>query len=366
MPRFIIPEDGTRQNWRMNAYYARAAKKQMIISKTEKSQSRRKRTFLSIFCQICLIIQVLIFFGSCTQEPGKKRDVSLKKELEIGLAEGDENYIFGLVADVKIDSLGNVYVLDVRMNRIVKYDRAGKFILGFGKKGVGPGEFENPRTIALNSSGKVYVLDFRKVIVFDENGGFIKSFGLDFMGVDLAINDQGNLVILGARSDQLFNVYDSAGDYLHSFGNLVDIPEEFSKFKDAGLFRTPLRVWTNRNKIFVMNPYKYEICFYENESLKGKLVRRSSDYIKPEFKEEIPGGFSAAVANNFILEKNNTIYVYYDGKKASWLDIFEYGKLIKSMEVKGTLAAIDDEGRFYFIENEDYPKIVRYSENIKH
>jgi len=355
-----------RQNRRMNAYYARAAKKETIIPETEKSQSGRKRTFLSIFFQICLIIQLLIFFGSCTEEPGKKRDISLKKELKIGLSEGDENYIFGLVADVKIDSPGNVYVLDVRMNRVAKYDPDGIFILRFGEKGVGPGEFENPRTIALNSSGKVYVLDFRKVIVFDENGGFIKSFGLDFMGVDMAINDKGNLVILGARSDQLFNVYDSEGDYLHSFGNLVDIPEDFSKFKDAGLFRTPLRLWTNRNKIFVMNPYKYEICFYENESLRGKLVRRSPDYMKPEFNEEIPGGFSAVIANNFIFEKNNTIYVYYDGKKASWLDIFEYGKLIRSMEVKGTLAAIDDEGRFYFIENEDYPKIVRYSENIKH
>jgi hypothetical protein len=349
----------------MNAYHAGAAKKEMIIPKTEKSQSGRKRYLLSSFCQIWLVVQLLIFFGSCTQEPGRKRAFSLKKDLEIGLLEGDENYIFGLVADVKIDSFGNVYVLDVKMNKIVKYDRDGKFILRFGKKGEGPGEFENPRTIALNSPGKVYVLDFRKVIVFDKSGGFIKSFGLDFMGVDIAINDKGNLVILGARNDQLFNVYDSEGDYLHSFGILVDIPEEFSKFKDAGLFRTPLRLWTNRNKIFVMNPYKYEICSYENESLKSKLTRRSPDYLKPEFKEEIPGGFSAVVANNVIFEKNNTLYVYYDGKKASWLDIFEYGKLITSMEVKGTLAGMDDEGRFYFIENEEYPKIVRYSENIK-
>ena len=332
---------------------------------TKNSQRLRRRYILCLLCQICLVIQFMVFFYFCAQKPGEK-DFSLKKELEIGLLEGDKDYIFGQITDVKIDSLGNIFVLDVKMNRVVKYDRDGIFILRFGKKGVGPGEFENPRTIALNSSGKVYVLDFRKVIVFDEKGGFIKSFRLDFMGVDIAIDDKGNLVILGARSNQLFNVYDSEGDYLHSFGNLVDIPEEFSKFKDDDLFRTPLRVWANRNKIFVMNPYKYEIFFYENESLKGKLVRRSPDYIKPEFKEEIPGGFSAVVANNFIFEKNNTIYVYYDGKKASWLDIFEYGKLIKSMEVKGALTAIDDEGRFYFIENEDYPKIVRYSENIKH
>jgi hypothetical protein len=69
----------------MNAHSASAAKKEIIIPKTEKSQSGRKRTFLSIFCQICLIIQLLIFFGSCTQEQGKKRDISLKKNMFIKL-----------------------------------------------------------------------------------------------------------------------------------------------------------------------------------------------------------------------------------------------------------------------------------------
>ncbi|MCX6575498.1 MAG: hypothetical protein NTV82_03780 [Candidatus Aminicenantes bacterium] len=219
--------------------------------------------------------------------------------------------------------------------------------------------------MALDSSGKVYLLDFRKVIIFYEKGGLVKSFSLDFMGVDIGVNDKGNLLILGARNNQLFNVYDREGKYLYSFGNLVEIPEEFSKLKDASLFRTPLRLWIKGNKIFVMNPYKYEICLYENESLKSKLTRRTPDYIKPAFKEEIPGGFSAVVSGNFICEMKNTVYVYYNGEKASWLDVFKYGKLIQSMEVKGVLAAVDNEGKFYFIEGENYPKIVRYSENIK-
>ena len=331
---------------------------------TKKSQRRRKRNILSLFCQICLIIQLMVFLDFCAQKPGEK-GFSLKKELEIGLLEGDEDYIFGLIADVKLDSLGNIFILDVKMNRVVKYDQDGKSILRFGEQGVGPGEFEDPRAIALDSSGRVYVLDFRKVIIFDEGGSLIKSFSFDFMGVDIALNDKGNLIILGARDNQLFNVYDREGKYLYSFGNLVNIPEEFSKLKGAGLFRTPLRLWAYGKKIFVMNPYKYEIWLYENEKLKSKLTRRLPDYIKPELKEVVPGGFSAVVSGNFIFEKNNTIYVYYNGKKASWLDIFKDGKLIMSEEVKGILSAMDDKGKFYFVESEDYSKICRYSENIK-
>lgn len=329
--------------------------------KTKKSQRRRESNLISLSFHICLVIQLLIFFNFCTKKPTKE-DLYLKKELEIGLSEGDENYVFGLIADAKVDSSGNIYVLDIRMNRVAKYDRDGKFILRFGKKGVGPGEFEYPRTIALDSLGRVYVLDFRKVIIFDERGNLIKSFRLDFMGIDIALNEKGNLLILGARNDQLFNVYDREGKYLYSFANLINIPEEFSKFNDARLFRTPLRLWTNRNRIFVVNPYKYEICIYENENLKIKLTRRLPDYIKPEIKEEISGGFNAVVSGNFIFEKNNTIFVFYNGEKASWLDVFEDGKLIISTKVKGTLSAMDNEGKFYFIESADYPKIVRYSE----
>jgi hypothetical protein len=290
-------------------------------------------------------------------------DFSLKKELEIGLLEGDKDYIFGLIADVELDSLGNIYVLDSKMSRVVKYDRDGKFTFRFGEKGVGPGEFEDPRAIALDTSGRIYVLDFGKVIIFDEGGSLVKSFNFDFMGIDIALNDKGNILILGARDKQLFHLYDREGKYLYSFGELVDSPEEFSRIRGASLFRTPLRLWAIRNKIFVMNPYKYEIRVYEDEKLKSKLTRRSPDYLKPELKEEVPGGFSSVVSGNFIFEKNNTIYVYYDGKKTSWLDIFEDGKMIISKEVKGVLSAMDDKGKYYFIESEDYLKICKYSES---
>lgn len=70
------------------------------------------------------------------------------------------------------------------------------------------------------------------------------------------------------------------------------------------------------------------------------------------------------MSGNSIFEKNNLIYVYYNGKKASWLDVFKDGKLKKSMQVNGTLAAMDKNGKFYFIEGDDYPKIVRYSEQF--
>ena len=103
---------------------------------TQKTQRSRKRNILALFCQICIVVQLLVFLGSCDQKPGEK-DVSLKKELEIGLLEGDEDYIFGLIADVRVDSLGNIFILDAKMNRVVKYDRDGKIHFAIWGKGRG-------------------------------------------------------------------------------------------------------------------------------------------------------------------------------------------------------------------------------------
>jgi len=110
-----------------------------------------------------------------------------------------------------------------------------------------------------------------------------------------------------------------------------------------------------------MNPYEYEIYIYEDEKQIDTLTRRSADYLKPEIREDIPGGFSGVVSGNFIFESDHKIFVFYDGKRASWLDVFEDRKMAASVQVKGSLFAIDHQGKFYFIENTDYPKIVRYS-----
>lgn len=135
----------------------------LLKNKNKKYQRGGNRNFLCLASIFCSIVQLLCFFGSCDRSPAKKQILPLKKELEIGLIEGDENYIFGLIADIEVDASGNIYVLDSKMNNVAKYDRDGRFVLRFGRRGVGPGELENPRAIALDSSNRIYVLDFRKV-----------------------------------------------------------------------------------------------------------------------------------------------------------------------------------------------------------
>ena len=59
--------------------------------------------------------------------------------------------------------------------RVVKFDKNGKFIKQWGGHGSGPGQFEAPHTLAMDSQGRVFVGDRgnNRVQIFDQNGKFL-------------------------------------------------------------------------------------------------------------------------------------------------------------------------------------------------
>jgi len=62
--------------------------------------------------------------------------------------------------------------------RIMKFDKDGKFLKTWGKKGMGPGEFDVIHTIALDSRGRLFVGDRQnnRVQLFDADGKFIDQW----------------------------------------------------------------------------------------------------------------------------------------------------------------------------------------------
>ena len=56
-------------------------------------------------------------------------------------------------------------------------DSSGKRISTIGSRGDGPGQFQWPRFIAIDSNDKVYVTSQHKLQKFDRNGKFVKSVG---------------------------------------------------------------------------------------------------------------------------------------------------------------------------------------------
>ncbi|HEX8274408.1 MAG TPA: 6-bladed beta-propeller [Longimicrobiaceae bacterium] len=95
----------------------------------------------------------------------------------VGTAEGRAWEMFSRVEQVAFDRADNLYVLDGGGNRVVVFDRAGKFVRQFGKKGGGPGEFQMPVGMTVQGDGTVAVADLaaRSYSLFSPDGRYLRS-----------------------------------------------------------------------------------------------------------------------------------------------------------------------------------------------
>ncbi|MCH8285738.1 6-bladed beta-propeller, partial [candidate division KSB1 bacterium] len=106
-----------------------------------------------------------------------KPQVKLELVRQFGADDSEgENYYLYKPADIIKDNDGNYYILDAGNYLVKKYDPDGKFLLSFGRKGQGPGEFEYPSQIVLNQANELLVVDgnSRTINMFDTDGNFIE------------------------------------------------------------------------------------------------------------------------------------------------------------------------------------------------
>src|SRR5215475_1470649 len=93
---------------------------------------------------------------------------------------GDDVLHFNQPTDIAWDRDGNIYVTDGYGNsRVLKFDRYGNPLLGWGMKGGGPGQFDLPHTLVIVDD-LVYVGDREnaRIQVFDTSGRFLRQWRL--------------------------------------------------------------------------------------------------------------------------------------------------------------------------------------------
>src|SRR5436189_116325 len=92
---------------------------------------------------------------------------------------------FGTANGIAVDLRGDVYVGDHGNHRIQKLSPTGRFLAkwgrngGDGSAGPGPGEFNQPRGLAIDHAGNIYVAEKlnHRVQELAANGTFIRQWG---------------------------------------------------------------------------------------------------------------------------------------------------------------------------------------------
>lgn len=98
----------------------------------------------------------------------------LKFDLFFSESDYDPNYVFSLPGKVVIDKNSNLYISDLKESVIRKYDKNGKYVCSFGKRGNGPGEILGMSGLEVLKN-YIAVMDYKKIHYFDYDGKYAKS-----------------------------------------------------------------------------------------------------------------------------------------------------------------------------------------------
>ena len=150
-------------------------------------------------------------------------------QLGTTMQSGNDATHFNLPSGIAILKSGNIVVTDgYGNNRVVLFDKNGKFIKQVGKgaggpadKGTGPGEWNLPHKLAVDAQENLYIIDREghRLEVFDKNLNYIREIRNEWNPWDVNISRKGTEAVrvhrrphAGARAQVLAEGRQAAGD----------------------------------------------------------------------------------------------------------------------------------------------------------
>ena len=151
-------------------------------------------------------------------------------------APGEDATHLNQPTDMAITPAGDIFVSDgYGNNRVVHFDRRGKFVKAWGRRGTKPGEFDLPHSIVVDSRGRLYVADRSngRIQVFDQSGTFLSEWRNLIVPWGLWVT----------RDDEIWACGSSPMRRAEGSGGLGVPPKDqvFMKFDPAGKL---LQLWT--------------------------------------------------------------------------------------------------------------------------
>jgi tripartite motif-containing protein 71 len=193
--------------------------------------------------------------------------------VEIYSPDGQRRGVFHLVGQspraIDADIYGhNIYVADIGVNQVFRYNQSGQLVSRWGAPGSGNGQFRDPWGIAVDRyhTRRVYVADTgnNRVQAFDSNGLFLFVFGSKGSSdgqferpVDVAVDTgAGNVYVLDQGNNRI-QVFSRDGEFLGKWGS--------AGYKD-GEFNDPYGITIDhQDRVFVMDTGNHRVQIFKAE-----------------------------------------------------------------------------------------------------
>ena len=116
-------------------------------------------------------------YGQPQNGPGATFHEHYNAETKWGTS-GSGNGQFSGPTGVAVDGSGKVYVMDYSNNRVQKFDSSGTYLTKWGNYGSGDGQFQYAIGLAVDGGGTVYVADDsnQRIQKFDSGGAFLTKW----------------------------------------------------------------------------------------------------------------------------------------------------------------------------------------------
>jgi tripartite motif-containing protein 71 len=182
------------------------------------------------------------------------------------------NHPYGIALDSSDSWNIKVYVVDSRNHRIVKYnvfatytDSDVTYLTSWGSSGTGNGQFNNPRDIAIDAAGNVYITDYDnyRIQKFDSNGNFIAKWGSQGSGDGqfdkpnwIAVDSAGNVYVTEGTPNNRVQKFSSTGSFIKKWGGSGSSNGQFSQPEDITV--------DSSNNIYVVDTGNYRVQKFDS------------------------------------------------------------------------------------------------------
>lgn len=185
-----------------------------------------------------------------------------------------ENVFLDWIADIGVDSSGNIWLVDGGANHVAKFNSGGEYQSSLGliwSSGAGNDRFNRPIGIAFDSSGNIYISDQgnHRVQIFDNTGTYLTTLGAYGNG-DLNFDRPehiaiyGNSLYVADRDNQRVQIYNITNPlsitYIATLGSLDNSGSSNDKFDN------PSGVAADASYIYVADTVNDRIQIFNNSA----------------------------------------------------------------------------------------------------